>query len=393
MTVSTHARQGRRLAVATVLLVVLASGQAPAQAASTLALTSTPTYQTNGRVAAVLTVGTTTYLAGAFTSVRPAGAPRGTGEVRRKFLAAVDSVTGALRAWNPRADAAVFALAASPDGSTIYAGGSFGTVGGVVRKHVAALSTAGAVTSFRADTDLSVHALATSGARVYLGGSFTQVNGQSRAHLAAVDASGNVDAGWAPVADDTVHAIALAADVTSVWVGGDFTSVNGAAATSNLAKLSVSNGAAQSLASRPGWPVHAIVTTSTRVFVGGDGDGGHAAAYNTTGALQWLRQTDGGVQAVVLVDNVLYLGGHYDNMCLGDHPKIGTLGFVCPQIDAVRHKLMAVDASTGATDPWNPGANSPLGVFALDNVGGRLHVGGEFTKIGHRDQQGYSQFG
>jgi hypothetical protein len=385
--------KGRRLAVATLLVAVMASAQVPAQAASTLPLTSTPTYQTNGRVAAVLTVGRTTYLAGAFTSVRPAGAPLGTSEVRRKYLAAVDSVTGALKAWNPRADAPVFALAASPDGSTVYAGGSFGTVGGVIRKHVAGLSTAGAVTNFRADTDLSVHALATSGARVYLGGSFTQVNGQFRAHLAAVDASGNVDAGWAPVADDTVHVIAMAADLTSVWVGGDFTSVNGAANASNLAKLSVSNGALQPQQSHPGWPVHAIVTTSTRVFVGGDGDGGHAAAYDTNGALQWLRQTDGGVQGVALIGSVLYLGGHYDNMCLGDHPKIGISGFICPQIDAVRHKLMAVDASTGATDPWNPGANSPLGVFALENVGGRLHVGGEFTRIGNRDQQGYSQFG
>ena len=154
----------------------------------------------------------------------------------------------------------------------------------------------------------------------------------------------------------------MAADVNSVWVGGDFSSVDGAADASNLAKLSVSNGASQSLASHPGWPVHAIVTTPTMVFVGGDGDGGHAAADNTTGALQWLRQTDGGVQAVALVGSVVYLGGHYDNMCLGDHPKIGTSGFICPQIDAVRHKLMAVDASTGTTDPWNPSANSPLGV-------------------------------
>ena len=61
---------------------------------------------------------------------------------------------------------------------------------------------------------------------------------------------------------------------------------------------------------------------------------------------------------------------------------------------------MAIDAGTGALDPWNPGVNSPLGVFALASDDGHLQAGGDFTKIGNPNtlsqattsQQGYAQF-
>ena len=67
---------------------------------------------------------------------------------------------------------------------------------------------------------------------------------------------------------------------------------------------------------------------------------------------------------------------------------------------ATRHKLVAIDAVTGTLDPWNPGANSPLGVFGMASDGGSLEVGGDFTKIGTpnashgatKNQQGYAQF-
>ena len=41
-----------------------------------------PSYQTNGRVNVVVISGTTAYLGGQFTSVRPAGAAAGTGRSR-----------------------------------------------------------------------------------------------------------------------------------------------------------------------------------------------------------------------------------------------------------------------------------------------------------------------
>jgi len=100
-----------------VAAVAVSLQAAPALAASTLALTVDQTYQANGRVAAILSVGNTIYLAGSFTSMRPYGDPPGTGEVGRSYLAAVDRLTGQLLAWNPGANKEAYALAASPDGS------------------------------------------------------------------------------------------------------------------------------------------------------------------------------------------------------------------------------------------------------------------------------------
>lgn len=372
---------------AVVLAVGLAAATVPpatAHAASTLTTTTSPTYQTNGRVSAIVTVGDTTYLAGAFTSVRPAGAAAGTQEVPRQHLAAVNSATGALLPWNPGSDGAVNALAASPDGSTIYAGGLFKTVGGLSRKRLAAISAvSGDVTAFRADTNYKVHAVAATADRVYLGGTFSLVNGQARTRLAAVDITGRLVPDWQPTADDAVRAITVPAGSTDIWVGGDFTGISGDTSQDNLAKLSAPTGAPRSLERHPTWPVHAVVVTGDQVVAGGDGSGGNMAAYDTAGAVRWSRRTDGGVQGLALLDGVLYVGGHFDNVCLDS-----TCGST-----VTRRKLLALDAATGDLDAWNPGANSALGIFALDSSGGRLRAGGTFTKLGTRYSQGYGQFG
>src|SRR4051812_15747492 len=100
------------IAASTAGLLLAVTGPASA-ATSSLPLDVDRTYQTNGRVDAILTIGDTIYLGGVFTSVRPAGAPLGTGEVPRQHLAALSRSTGALLPWNPGTDKAVFNLAAS----------------------------------------------------------------------------------------------------------------------------------------------------------------------------------------------------------------------------------------------------------------------------------------
>ena len=76
-------------------------------------------------------------------------------------------------------------------------------------------------------------------------------------------------------------------------------------------------------------------------------------------------------------------------------------GDPCTGSQLTRHKILAVDAATGSLDPWAPGANSALGVFALTSSGGGRQVGGDFTKLGKPDAlgqatqalKGYGQFG
>jgi hypothetical protein len=43
-------------------------------------------------------------------------------------------------------------------------------------------------------------------------------------------------------------------------------------------------------------------------------------------------------------------------------------------------------------EPWAPGANSPLGVFAMANDGTSLELGGDFTKLGSPDSLGQANF-
>ena len=81
------------------------------------------------------------------------------------------------------------ALAASPKGARIYAGGAFTSVSGTAHRHVVAISasTGRVDRRWKTGTDSAVLSLATSGSRVYLGGRFLKVNGRKQARLAAVD--------------------------------------------------------------------------------------------------------------------------------------------------------------------------------------------------------------
>jgi len=398
-----RARACLALVAVCVLGLVAGTGLGSPAAATTSTLSDhvDDTYQTNGRVDAILTVGDIVYIGGNFTSVRPPGAAAGTQEVPRARLAAFQISSGALLPWNPGANRAVYALAASADGQTVYVGGNFSKIGAVNRKHMAAVDAfSGGVTPFRADTDYDVQAIATSDclgctpeSRVYLGGNFTTVNGVPRSRVAAVDpTTGSLIDTWAPSVDNEVRAITLSLDGTSVYLGGEFTSINQNTGQKRLAKLSALDATFQPWRTRPGYPVYQIIVTTSAVYLGGNGSGGHAGLYSTDGDRGWVTQTDGGVQALALLDGVLYVGGHFDNVCVGDTAG-ATVGFHCPTNAASRHKLLAVDPSNGSLDPWNPGANSNLGVWSLGASSGRLHVGGDFTRIGHfHAQQGYGQF-
>jgi hypothetical protein len=391
--------RGSRVRVWVVAVMALAVGLSsalPAHAVTSLKQSVDRTYQANGPVAAMVTVNNVTYLGGAFTSLRPAGtAPGSPAAVARHHLAAINSTTGQLLAWNPGTDGVVRAMAASPNGAIIYVGGDFGHVRGLVRQRVAAVNAStGAVTSFTASAGVSVYGLAASASKVYIAGSFSNVKGHSRLRLAAVSTRGVLDPDWTPSANAAVRAIRLAPNGSAVYVGGNFTAINGNHAQSRFAKLSPTTGAPLAWASHPAYPVEAITSTTGQVFIGGDGKGGNAASYTTTGSRQWRVQTDGGVQAIATMGGVVYIGGHFDNVCTGRVlAKVHPNAFTCPR-GTVRHKLFAVDARSSRLDPWAPNPNSITGVWSLRAANSKLEVGGDFTLIGSPriSQQSFAQF-
>ncbi|MCZ2804097.1 PKD domain-containing protein [Modestobacter sp. VKM Ac-2983] len=176
----------------------------PASAATpaTVAADALPTVQINGVAWSQVVVGNTVYVAGDFSTARPAGAPAGTQETVRNNLLAYDVRTGELiTSFVPDLNGKALVVTASPDGSRIYVGGDFDKANGQTRYRVAAYSTATGelISNFRPSFNARVYALAATDEAVYAGGSFTAVGSTSRERLAAVAASNGALLPWAPV--------------------------------------------------------------------------------------------------------------------------------------------------------------------------------------------------
>jgi hypothetical protein len=146
---------------------------------------------------------------------------------------------------------------------------------------------------------------------------------------------------------------------------------------------------------RVGYPIHAITSTSDSVYAAGDGPGGHLVAWNTAGAAKFPTvQTDGGAQAVTVIGGEVYVGGHRDKVCTTGLRRNSRGGFDCQGTAVTRRKLLSVDAHTGRLTSWNPGANSPPGVYAMAAVpGGRLAAGGDFTQVHRSTRNHFALFG
>jgi len=189
-----------RLAAVTAMLVLLgalagffAPGVARADTAPldpaapttpvTAAADPLPTVQINGVAWSQVVVGDTVYVAGRFTSARPAGARAGTQETVRNNLLAYDIRTGALiTSFAPSLNAQAISLAASPDGSRLYVGGDFTVADGQPRYRVAAFSTSTGqlIPGFAPAVDAQVRAIAASDTTVYLGGNLSAVGSAPR---------------------------------------------------------------------------------------------------------------------------------------------------------------------------------------------------------------------
>jgi PKD repeat protein len=135
------------------------------------------------------------FIAGNFTSLANTIAPTTT--INQANLASYNLQTGLIDTnFRPTFNGGVFAVEASPDGTKLFVGGSFNTVNGVAKQKVASLNlTTGAPLStfgFTNSTNNQVQSLATTNDTLYVGGRFTRVNGVLRTGLAAVNAASGV---------------------------------------------------------------------------------------------------------------------------------------------------------------------------------------------------------
>jgi hypothetical protein len=366
---------------AAVLLVLGASSAWAAVVKSTV----TPTWQTNGRVEAIQVVGSTVYIGGQFTSVRPAGDPLGTGEVARNRVAAFNISTGALLPWDPNAGGTVQAIAVS--GGTVFLGGSFTQVAGKGHQRLAAVdaTTGTPIATFKPTIDAEVLTLSLSGSDVYAGGMFTTINGATHDYIAALNTStGALDPAFTGQADAGVLASTI--EGGKLVIGGNFANVDGGS-QNHIAALNPTTGATLPWGTHTPYDVVALASDSAGVYVAGAGTGGNFAAFNpSTGSMTWQGGTNGNVQAITVFNGEVYAGGHYTDYC---GPQGGQHTCTNP---IARSKILAVDETTGTLQSWAPSVNSALGVFALDGGAGFLELGGDFTKVAGTAQQGFAAF-
>jgi hypothetical protein len=356
----------RRLATVSVLVgLALLATFTPALAEPSS--TPDPTAQTNGRVNAIAYAGTTVYLGGSFTEVRPAGTSVGSG-VARNNLAALDATTGQVLPFDPNVNGEVHALAVNS--GIVYLGGAFTSVGGQPRTRLAAVDSNGAVTGWAPTANDTVLALDAVNGTVYVGGRFTTINGSTRRRLAAVTATGGLTS-WRPKANAKVEA--LEATASGVYVAGSFSTIN-RTGTARAAKVGFDG---RLLSWRPDAPdvVWALDVANGAVYLATGGPGGTAlAADATSGATLWKVPTNGGVQAVAASSSAVYIGGHFTT------------------VTSVERRKLAALSLSGSLSSWNPGANSSLGVWTLVVSGSHLGVGGDFTVTGGQPQQGFAQY-
>lgn len=354
-----------------------------------------PAIAEEGRVDDLARVGDTIFIGGNFTRAADHAGHTAT----RSYLAAMDARTGALRSFAPVLDGRVYALAASPDGTTLFAGGTFTRVNGMSRRRLVAFDVAtGAVSPALGDLALNgaVRALATSGTELFVGGAFTSAGGAGRARLAKLvrGAGGSYAlAGWSPAASGgDVRDIVLDNASNRALVAGWFTAIGGASAQKHLAALDQDSGAIRPWASHPGSPILDIALDGGSLYAAMAGPGGTALAYRLADGVQrWYYKTDGNCQAVAVFAGHPVFGMHGDfvapekNASMSEHGDSARIG---------RKKIFMLSPD-GVLEAWDPGISSsdgPLGVWALRASGGFLYVGGDFTRVHGVDQERFAMF-
>lgn len=320
------------------------------------------------------------FFGGKFTALIP---PAGGSQVTRNRLGACNLSTGAILPWNPNADGVVFALAS--DGTTIYAGGSFKTVGGEAHAGVVAIDAkTGLPRPWKPKVGSGVvRSLAVSGTTLYLGGTFKKVNGTPRTALAAIDTVTGQLKDWDPGKSydpaATYDVRSLVVSGTKV-IAGEWRTTN---SMNNIMALDATTGAALPWLSVPTRSVMDMSLSGSRVYVATGGSGGRVYGYDVSTGRQRLEvRADGNVQGVYASSDVVYAGGHFDYV-----ERSGFFG------RTPRDRLVAVRISDGALLPWNPGVDSAgAGPYALQGGGSSLLIGGEFAFIAAKAHAGIAAF-
>lgn len=320
----------------------------------------------------------TLYVTGDFEQDHPAGQSR-------PGLAALAADTGALK---PLRGDFVPALGGSVSVAVPLAGGLF--VGGIIagtdprpRSNLAELGPSGDPTDAAPDPDGHIDSLLADESGLYVGGEMSNIAGAARNALARLDGtSGAIDPSFSSPFT-TGDVVSLARVGGTLYVGGLNSTVS---STSGFYALEAGSGALEAAERQLSVDdtVHALLASAGRLYLGGSFTKLGTQAQLGLGAIDLA--TDDPVPGVPAVDAA---GGPF-----GSGGAVGALaeaggrlwvgGFFSKLGSAERHGLAAIDPATGAVSAVRAdtaGSESFDGVLALAAFRGQLVVGGAYFAL------------
>jgi PKD repeat protein len=370
------------------------------------------------------------FIAGSFTSAANTVAPTTT--INQAGLLSYNLNTGLIdTSFRPTfGGGGVAAVEATPDGTKLFVGGDFNTVGGVARQKVASLNlTTGAPIStfaFTQSTNNAVTALATTNSTLYVGGRYSRINGVLRTGLAAVNtASGavdttfdnNISGGIGVNGALGVAQLKLTHDESKLLVVHTGRQIDG---QDRLGMGIIDTATEQLLPFRSTlWDDNiarlggvtriygADIAPDDSYFVVTSGSGGDAPPISDTAVAyplnatsiqdsnvqpKWIARHFDSIYSVAITEVAVYLGGHFgfiesptsddpwpglDNVGYGTGQ--GLAGYGLGDQVVRRDHIAAVSPATGKAIEWNPtgGSNSFEGNKAMEATPRGLFIGGD----------------
>jgi len=248
-----------------------------------------------------------------------------------------------------------------PDGAGgFYIGGEFTGVGGYARRNAAHVQGDGTVSAWAPDPDGMVRAIIRDGSRIFLGGTFATIGGSVRSGVAAVHATTGAvlawDAGLPGLMSYTfaIHGGSLFAGGDNLFIGG---SLHGP-----LFEFDLVSGALSSWDPAPGSAILDMEVVGDTLYLAGQFSNFYyavtrqrLAAFDLTThtLLPWDPSADGEVTSIQLSGGLLYAAGHFTS--IGGQPRVG---------------LAAIDPVTGAPTAWSPPivttVNNPSLIWDVD---------------------------
>lgn len=260
---------------------------------------------------------------------------------------------------------------ASYDGDLIAGGDTFASAGGNPALNIAAWN--GATWRSMGDADSSILAMANYNGMLAVGGSVRTINGLNVGRIALWDG-----AAWSRLPNSSSNGVtstnssvrALCADGTDLYVGGRFDAVAGVT-TNNIAKWRGSVSAWGALGAGLGGSqdrVETIAIYQGQIIAAGKLPGVGNIAYWNASSSSWQSLgggTGGEVNAVVVYNGSLYVGGHFTTA-----GGMSAKGFV----------RWSGSPSGGAWQLITPGF-SGASVYAMLARGDGVYVTGGFTSV------------